>query len=193
MRVRSLLAAFGAATLLVGLTTAPATAGTGVSTWCNDGVGYREFPILTSPVTVGIEVASAPGSANQLVVVCYSTSAPGQPANVTSGAILLHTVSNTGTVEPGAYVGIACLPDHVTGIGPACGFANSANMTPGDVGVSQQPAACLVMVGSTCAAFVPGIRINTDQDPNRALLSIQVLSVPVVVNAQCIPVVGLCP
>ena len=195
MRIRNLVAALGAATLLAGLTATPASAGTGASTWCSDGVGYREIPILTSPVTVGIEVGYPPASGEQVLVICYSTSAVGQPANVTSGAIVVHVVRDTGTAYPGAYVGLGCYPDFVTGVGPLCAFANSANVAPGDVSVTTPPSSiCLVSLGSGCVAYVPGVKVATGNDP-RPLLAIQVLSIPFAVNPpqQCIAVVVTCP
>ena len=194
MRIRTIVAAVGAAALLAGLTATPASAGTGSSTWCSDGIGYREVPILTSPVTVGVEVAHPPGSNEQYVLICYSTSAVGQPASITSGAIALHVVRDTGTGYPGAYVGVGCYPDFATGLGPVCAFANSVNVAPGDVGVSTPPSSiCLVSLGSGCVAYVPGVKLTTAADPH-PLLAIQVLSITVNVNppAQCIAVVVTC-
>ena len=120
MRIRNVVAAVGAAPLLVALPAAPAAAGTGASKNCSDGLGYREVPILTSPVTVGLEVQHAPSSAGQRVWICYSTAGVGQPAYLTSGGISIDFPAATSTAYPGAYVVLNCYPDFVSGIGPAC-------------------------------------------------------------------------
>ena len=199
MRIRNVVAAVGAATLLVALPAlpaAPAAAGTGTSTHCSDGIGYREIPILTSPVTVGVEINRAPAiGESQYLLICYSTTAVGQPGVVTGGAIAVHVVPGANTVYPGAYVGLGCYPDFATGVGPACAFSNSANVAPADVAVATNgPAVCLVAVLGNCVAYVPGVRLATGSDP-RPFLGIQLLSVPVAVDlpAVCVPVTYACP
>ncbi|HWL36443.1 MAG TPA: hypothetical protein VNQ77_09630 [Frankiaceae bacterium] len=195
MRVRNAFAALAAASLLAGLTATPATAGTGSSGACSDGVGYREVVVLTSPVTVAVEISYAPNTTHQNVLVCYSTSSPGQPASVTSGAVAVDVWTNTGTAYPGAYVGIGCYPDFVTGVGPECAFANSANLTVGDVAVATPPSSiCLVSLGSGCVAYVPGVKVTTGQDAT-PFVSVQLLGVPVTTDVpkQCIAVVVTCP
>lgn len=194
MRIRTFVSAATAAVLVTGLTAAPATAGTGASTYCTDGSAYREIPILTSPVTVTAEVFRTPGGNEQLVLICYSTTPPGQPGTVTGGALAVHVLTDTSTAFPGAYVGLGCYPDYATGVGPACTVGNSANVGTGSAVVTTPPSSiCLVSLGSGCVAYVPGVKVS-DNDP-RPLLAIHVLSVPLAVQPpqQCIAVVVTCP
>jgi hypothetical protein len=80
MRTRNVLAALGAAALIVGLTASPAAAGTGPSTWCGDGTADNEIPVLTTPITVAVEQGGASSGTHQSLRVCYSTPLPGSPA-----------------------------------------------------------------------------------------------------------------
>lgn len=192
MRVRNVLAALGAAALLIAGT--PASAGTSWSTLCSDGIGYLEMPILTTPITLAAEIAWAPGGDHQTVWLCYSTTPVGQPGTITGGALAVDIWANT-TNNPGVYVGLGCYPDFTTGVGPSCGFANSLNIAPSDIQVSTPNSTiCLLSLGSGCLLWVPGLKVKTGVDPQRPLLSFQVLSTAVNLDpSECVAVVVTCP
>lgn len=195
MRMRSLALSVGAAALAVVASTTPAVAGTGSSTWCSDTGGYAQVPILTYPITVGIEVSSVPGSSVQQLVICYGTGAVGQPNTGTGGAIAVQVATTTSTVYPGAFVRLACVPDYVTGFAPSCDLAASADFALDDVAVSTPPTSvCLVDLGSGCVAHLPGVMVQ-DGNPSRALLQIRLLGTPVDVQlpSRCIALVVTCP
>lgn len=194
MRVRSLAATFGAAALLVGLTSPPAAA-QDPSTYCGDSYGYVQLPLVNTPVTVGIEV-SYPAGGDQSLIVCYATNSTSQPGGLTGGAIRLDIDTSTSTVYPGAYVGIACHPDAGISVGPVCGLANSVDLALSDAAVSTPPSSiCLVSAGSGCLAYLPGVKVVTGGDPGRALLQVVLLNSYYEVDApaHCVAVIVTCP
>lgn len=197
MRARSLLGALGAGALLATVPVLPASAGTGPSTACRDGGGYLERELLSSPVTVGVEVTYPPGGNHQTLQICYSTTASGQPGGILGGVVVVDVYTTTNTVYPGAYVAIICLSDPGVGVGPVpCSIVNSADLALTDASVTTPPSStCLVSVGSGCVAYAPGVKVATGRDPGRALVQLRVLGTPVDVNppAQCIAVVVTCP
>lgn len=193
MRIRSLVAAFGAALLVVGLGAAPAVAGTGASQACLDGIGWN-YNGLSSPVTVAYEIQYAPGGNLQHVWICYSTSAWGQPNSIVGGAIRLDVAYDTGTAYPGAYVALQCLPDSGVSVGPlVCSYANSANTAPFDVRVDTPGAFCLVALNGVCLMTAPGVRVYSNAT-GYPLLGITVANVyvPVDLPPQCVGVFVNC-
>lgn len=188
MRLKNLAAAAGAATLLVGLTAAPAAAGTGPSQWCTDGVGYIGTG-LTTPVTVSFEVYESPTNTNhQLVILCYSTSATTTPNSIIGGAIVLDVWTDTGTAHPGGYVALTCAGDSGVSVGPlTCHVPNSANVTPFDASAYLAGSTCLVALNNWCYYYIPGVVVDTDT-MGYPLLSLTVagVNVPVYQPAQCL-------
>lgn len=192
MRIRSLAAALSASVLLVGLGAVPASAGTGASQACLDGIGWN-FNGLSTPVTVAYEISYPVGNSQQ-VWICYSTTAYGQPNAIVGGAIRLDIDTNTGLAYPGAYVAIQCLPDSGVSVGPVvCSYANSANVSPFDVSATTQGPACLVWLNGVCLLQIPGIRIVTN-DTGNPLLAITVANVyvPADLPPQCLGVLYYC-
>ena len=201
MRIRAVLAAVAAALLVPVLAPAPAHAGTGTANWCGDGIhgGGMDIPILTWPITVGIEVYSSPTNTSfQQLRICFSDTPPGQPSQITGGAIAVGVWPDTGTVTPGALVRLSCMPDlGSTGVFPTCNTPVAANVVPGEVAVTTPNSGiCLVSLGSGCQAYLPGVKVYTNNDPGRPLLGLNVLGVPVNVAApppNCIAVIVSCP
>ncbi len=197
MRARALLIAAVTAALVPALAPA-AHAGVSYSTWCSDGatgVGGREISILTTPVTIGAEIFSSPTDLNhQVIQLCFSDSAVGTPSRVSGGVIQLIVDTTASTATPSAFVTLGCGVDGGVFIG--CNNTTGAAATPGDLGVSAPASSiCLVSVGAGCVAYVPGVKVVTDGDPSRALLTVKLLGIPVPVNApaQCVAVVVTCP
>ncbi len=192
MRIRTILTACAAALLLTGVQ--PASAGTGASNFCDDGVGWQQVALLTTPITVGLEVSAPPGGNSQRLILCYGVGAEGQPNTGTGGAIVVDVVTTTSTVYPGAFVDLLCYPDYAVGFAPSCAAAASADFALDDASVTTPPnSVCLVSVGSGCAAYVPGVKVS-DGNPSRALLQVRVLGTPVDVGVpQCVAVLVACP
>jgi hypothetical protein len=196
MRIRSLLTVLTALPLLVGLAAAPASAGTGASTWCNDGSGWRELAILSSPVTVGVEVFNPPGVGWEMTIICYSASPAGTPGGLTGGALFLDLRTVPGTTYPGVYADPRCDADPEVGVAPTCALPNNVFVAPGDVAVSTPPSSvCIVSLGSGCLAYVPGVKVATGTDPDRQTLGLRIVGIdlPVDLPAQCVAVVVTCP
>jgi hypothetical protein len=200
MRIRTILTAAAA---LVLLPLAPAHAGTGTANWCGDGIknpGGIDLPILTYPVTVGIEIFNDPTDPRmQQIRVCFSDTPPGQPSQITGGSLALGVWTDTGTVTPGFYTRLECLPDlGATGFFPACNTPVGANVVPGEVRVTTPPNAfCLVGLGGGCVAYLPGVKVVTNGDPSRPLLGINLLGAPVLVSTPppltCVALLTSCP
>jgi hypothetical protein len=191
MRVRSLLASFGAAALLAALGAAPASAGTGASTQCSNGTGGTEYVVLTDPVTVAVEVYDA--GVVPTVVVCYGTGATGDPTYGTGGAV---TFSLDGAwITPTFNLVLRCVPDYVEGVAPECEIdALIQTAAPDGVFNFNAPGVCLVSLGADCAAYVPGAIVATGPSP-APLLRVTVLGIDesVTVPTHCIAVIATCP
>jgi hypothetical protein len=197
MRIRIPLVAI-AASLLVPVLAAPAAAGTGTGNWCGDGItnpGGLDVPILTYPLTVGVEVFNNPLDPRmQQIRVCFSDTPPGQPSRIAGGSVALGVWTDTGSARPGGYVRLECLPDvGPTGAWPSCHLPIGANVAPGDVrAATYSTGYCLVMVGTNCAAYLPGVHVDPDYT-STPLLSITLLGTPFTANLpECIPVVVPC-
>lgn len=106
---------------------------------------------------------------------------------------MLDVWTDTGTVDPGAYVGIACVPD--SGIWCTGGVPTFANVALGDLPVpATNGTFCLVWVDGSCRVTLPGVKVVMGNDTARPLLAVQVLGVPVNVDApvQCLAVIVPC-
>jgi len=191
MRVRSVLAALGAATLLASLTAAPATAGTGSSSWCTDRASAGEVPVgVEEPVTAAVQLYTpSPG----VVWVCFSPTPVGQPGAVAGGSAGIVIKPSTDPSAPGLVADVTCVPD--AGFWCSGTVANSIHLSPASVTVGTPPSSiCLLSLSSGCVAFVPGVKI-TDRDPGNALVTVQLLGTTVPVNPlpACVAVVVTCP
>jgi hypothetical protein len=196
MRLRHLLTTLAAVPLLAVLAAAPASAGTGPSASCHDGTGWQEVQILSSPVSVGVEVYTYPATGYQIVLVCYSTTPAGTPGGIAGGFVALGVATETGTAYPGAYAVLQCVPDAGTGIGPVCNLPSYVRVAPGDVAVTTPPGSiCVVSVGSGCVAYVPGVKVATGGDAADQTVGLVVLGtgLPVDLPAQCVAVLVTCP
>jgi hypothetical protein len=199
MRGENLAATLGAAALIVGLTAVPASAGSGASQACTDGIGYLANGV-TSPVTVSFEVSHEPTKTDYKTVwVCYSTTAWGQPNAIVGGALVLEVATATDTTYPGAAVVLNCFPDTGVSVGPlTCRYGTSANTAPFDAGTTPAGGTCLVAVNGACQYYLPGVAVYTDRTPY-PLLGINVYAdqlgtvpVPVGLPAQCVSVLATC-
>jgi hypothetical protein len=187
MRLRSVLSAV-AAVLLVPVLAAPAQAGTGVANWCSDGVtgpGGVEILVLNGPITVGIEIDRAlTDTGPQRIRVCFSDSAPGEPSRLVGGEVSVFVGLVGGTAAPEAFVALECIPDlGPTGVFPTCWQPVGAIVALDDIAVSTPDSAfCLVSIGPDCVRWLPGVQVDTDHDPSRPLLALNLLGIPVTVQ-----------
>ena len=199
MQVRTVVARIVAVTLLtfgsVAVATPAAVAGTGSSQTCNDGIGTREAPILNSPVTVGVELFASPTSANNLFILCFSTTPYGQPGGI-GGAIFVFYGADGSVTDPGVGVYISCRPDAGSAFWPACELpAAGVEVVPGDRPTVEAPPTgiCLVNVDGQCRAFAPGLRLRVGGDGrDTALITILGVNVPVNLPAHCVAVLLPC-
>ncbi len=112
----------------------PVLAGTGPSQVCEDGAGNDDIPLLTTPVTLGLEVGSpalAPaglgGRGGNYVTLCYSPTPYGSTAQVlTGGAISVHLVESGSTVSTDET---ACYPDGFESLIVNCDGSETASYT----------------------------------------------------------------
>lgn len=131
-------AGLGAAAVAV-LPMTHVAAGSWPSTACEDASGNDDVPIMTSPFTLGVEIASPAlagvgfGGYNgtNYVTLCYSTTPYGSPAPEITGGQLHAGVSNGGSVI--AY----CAPDsNQQAVALSCGatLGPTYTLTPGPPG-----------------------------------------------------------
>jgi hypothetical protein len=199
MRARVLLAAAAAALLVPAVS--PAQAGTGVANWCGDGAtqpGGRDIPILASPITVGVEIQNDPTSiGTQQVRVCFSDTPEGQPSRVVGGEVAVAVVADGSISGPDVFVRLECIPDiGPTGAFPTCWTPVGAHLATDEVQVTTPNSSiCLVSLGAGCVAYLPGVKVNTDGDPSRPLLALDLLGVPLQAGppATCVAVIVTCP
>lgn len=126
-RYLSLVAAGGLS--LVGFAAIPVqhvAAGTGISNACSDDGLGDDFPILTSPITLGVEIQRGPtfGTGPGVhVALCYSTTAAGSSApELTGGALAVDADFSTWSNPNGNLVNAGCFPDSSTPVVAACDF-----------------------------------------------------------------------
>jgi len=184
---------------LVGVLAAPASAGTGASQACTDGIGW--FSVGHDDlVTIALEVSYDPLNPSlQQVWLCYSTTSYGQPNAIAGGAIRVDVATDTGTTYPGVGVGLYCLPDSGVSVGPVTCFAGGNTHTaPFDVSTTPAGGTCLVALNGSCLAFIPGVAVYTNATPY-PLLSITLVTnetgtvtLPVDQPAQCIGILTNC-
>lgn len=112
-----------------------AFAGTGSSQFCSDGAGNDDLPLtVTDPITVGVEVLSAPADLDAAVAVCYSTTPTGYTGSETTGGYVFLRTRKTTSPPP---VWGACIPDtNTAGLSLGCTFdvTPTYSVTPGPAG-----------------------------------------------------------
>jgi hypothetical protein len=202
MRFRTLLTALTTLLTSAALVAAPAPAHAGPANYCRDnlgGAGVIDVPVLDWPITIGIEIYNDPtNTAFQQVRVCFSDMPYGQPGRLVGGSVGVGIGTDTGTVTPGGLVYLTCNPDLAgTGIFPSCYLPVGANVGANELRVDTPASSiCLVSIGSGCVAYVPGVMVRTDYDPNHALLGVNLLGFGTSVTLpapNCIAVIVACP
>jgi hypothetical protein len=201
MRLRSALTTAAATAALVVVPFAPGHAGTGTANWCGDNIhgGGMDVPVLTYPITVGVEIFyPATSTGVQQLRICFSDTPPGQPSRVLGGEIAVGVWTNTGTVDPGASVRLECIPDlGPTGLWPTCNTPVGANVAVNEVTVTTPNSSlCLVSLGGGCQLYLPGVKVVTNGDPSRPLLSLNILGTPLSVSVpppNCLAIIVTCP
>lgn len=171
MRIRTLVAAFGAATLLAGLGTTPASAGDGPSTYCGDGIpssGHVEVPLVNTPVTLGLEVIYSPAGD---VHICYSTTPYGQDGGI-GGEVAL--IVRADTAKPSVTAHVLCVQDEPVFVGtqPLCW--ESASVDLGDVVIGTPGSGLCLSYQGVCLVEVPLVSVGESSDPDRHLISLYV-------------------
>jgi hypothetical protein len=187
MRIRTILTACTAALMLTGLTALPASAGTGASMTCSDGVG-TEYVVDDTVVTLAIE--TDPG----FLAICYSTAGTGTAGQVTGGRIALVTATTTSPLQ--TFDMLRCTPDYQFGIAPQCDVYGLALVDPTSAAVvTPYPnAVCAVYLNSTCALWIPGVKVVTGATSTPAIVVDTFgQTVQVFVPAQCVSVFVTCP
>ena len=180
MRFRNVLAVVGTAALLTGVTAAPASAGTGASTWCGDSTRWLASVNVSDPVTVGVEIVKAPTTGHIWVNVCVSDTRAGEGGTV-GGAASVEVWPGTTPSDLGFDFLVKCVPDAVF-----CGSATNGgvHLNLSDVNASPywtnvciigDPVNCLVSVP------VPGAAPNLNAHP-APLLTVAALGFYVPVN-----------
>ncbi len=194
MRFRTLLTVASTAALLVA--GAPAAhAGTGTGNWCDDN-NRQDFPIVRSPITVGIELYNPPGTfPQQQLRICFSDSPEGQPTKAIGGEIAIAIDADTRTANPAFWTRLECAPDLGTsGFWPTCNSPVFIRLATNEVAVNTPPSSiCIISVGGGCAAFVPGVKVTGTNNPEFPLVTIDLLGITQTVEAPtCIAVVVTC-
>ncbi|HWL35307.1 MAG TPA: hypothetical protein VNQ77_03865 [Frankiaceae bacterium] len=172
MRIRTLVAAFGAATLLVGLGAAPASAGDGPSEYCGDGIpssGHVEVPLVNTPVTLGLEVVYSPAGQ---VHICYSTTPYGQPGGI-GGEIAI--LAGTDSANPSVTAYVVCVQDAPVIVGTQVLCWEGASVDLGDVTIGTPGSGLCLSYQGVCLVEVPLVSVAGHPDPNRHLISLYVL------------------
>ena len=165
MRVRSIAAAAAFTTMaFVALGAAPASAGTGASQACNDGVGYQEIPINNGIVTIGAELGWDPTRNENNLIICFSNTVPGVPSTLTGGALwIFFGTRYDGTTN--YFVDLYCDddlgPQTVDLVNPPfshCDYDNNVRITFGSTPVTG-PIPCPVSVLGNCLPTIPGVSL----------------------------------
>lgn len=156
---------------LAALAGAPALAGSGSSTWCDNGAG-GEYPILESPITLAAQKDS------NAVSLCYSTTPQGAPGGVTGGIVQVNWQTDTSALHVTAQV--MCLADPGVNFAPVCGTgangasAGTVSATPGTTTyAATNGGPCLWVLGaqylSTCSSAATA-SVNTADAPSASLV-----------------------
>ena len=169
---------------------APASAGTPYSRWCSDGASSGEIPILTEPVTLGIEIPRPASDPNQELLVCYSTTATDQTDSLVGGAVLVSVVTWTAP-NPGVRVLVDCLPDDNQAVGPVdCYSFDYVQTFPAGLPTAGISPTCLVTVGGVCQLLVPLPWVQLQPVLEIGVTPLPPLQLP---PALCVSVSGTCP
>lgn len=158
MRIRTtlgrVLVSVAATVAVLGGLASPASAGTPYSTWCSDGIGFLEIPILTSPITLAAEVNRAPGGNIQQLQLCYSTTAYGVPGGVIGGNVLIRYDITT---NPATFrLTVQCNPDSGISVGPITCFEQVLVVPlPGPLPTAGVAPRCLLTIGGVCQLLAP--------------------------------------
>lgn len=156
--MRTLTAVLGATLTANVLIAAPAHAGTGASPYCFDGT-WTDVPILSSPMTVGVETHAGPDGT--WITVCYATSEVGFGGGQITGGFAKVYVSPSG-----ASGHVQCQPDTNPAVAPvSCVVPFSFSVTPTgglSVIVSSSAPVSVGATGLTISPFVfvgPGVSV----------------------------------
>ena len=196
MRIRSLVATVGAATLLSGLMAAPASAGTGPSRWCTDPYSYLSLG-PSSPITLAVEVSYEPNTSTNQVWLCYSTSATSTQSSIIGGAVGVGISTSTDLADLVATVTLSCKGDDYVSVGPLeCGVVNGVGAVPSDVYAGPAGSVCLVALDGSCVYYLPfAPAVDTDARGDRPLLAVSIHGVgyhEVHLPPVCVGVLGGC-
>lgn len=163
MRVRRGLFVLLAAALPVTALAAPASAGTGPSQICSNGIGYQEIPVPNGVVTIGAQLRYAPTSTDNQLVVCFSNTRPDIPSTATGGALVVEFGAPGTTSARTVYANLSCPDDtgpQTVDLGNApfgnCGLANGVSVVLGG-STTVVPAGCLLFnpLNGTCLYYNP--------------------------------------
>ena len=127
MKLLSFLAAGMLAAVGLAESSAHALAGSPYSTACSSGQDTRDIPILTSPVTLGVQIGTAPGAhgAQDYVGLCYATSSTSNSGpEATGGVFQVGLTPSTSSPQADAQ----CYADSYTSFPVNCN--NYASATP---------------------------------------------------------------
>ena len=163
MRLRRMAAVAATALTATVMLAAPASAGTGESGYCFDG-GWTDVPILSSPITLGVEVRASLTETH--IALCYATSPVGSGVAHVTGGLLKIAVRPDGT----GY--FQCRPDsnpYVVLVG--CNGTYDFNPLAGPVSVSLDALvvgllnAPVATVGKTGVSIDLGLLAGSPADP----------------------------
>lgn len=153
MRTRGGLFTLLAAGAIVAATAVPASAGTGASQACSDGIGYQEIPVHNGVVTVGAELGWSPDRNQNNLIICFSNTVPGVPSTATGGALWVFYGVNPSTGAPSVYANLYCDDD----LGPQTIDLASPPFSHCDYdnGVSINFGTSLTVLSPGCLVFSP--------------------------------------
>jgi len=139
-------------------------AGTGLSQACEDSVNQGDdFPILTSPITMGVEVQHGPAfgtGPGAHVALCYSTTAYGSGASELSGGAFTVDADFTSWSNPNLnLVNVGCFPDAASVIAVSCdaGTKPTVSLSGSNITVTTPFSLCFGVGTCPAVANGPGI------------------------------------
>jgi hypothetical protein len=141
----------------------PAQAGQGASEWCSDNMGNPgriEIPILTSPVTLGIEIGppNGQGVIPQHVHICYSTTPTGSSGSELTGGNITVNPLNVGSNG----VGVECIPDdNAQGVTVDCSGSTYPTYTVNPGGTNGGQVITVSIPFSICVGQCANDELNT--------------------------------